>query len=723
MADLAPSARQARIRDAMAELLAKECPFSRVRAAEPLGFDAALWARVREGEASPGAADLVSLALAAEECGRALAPVPFAEWIAASRLLARAGCGARAADELVTLALRAPDGGVARLVPAGAVAGAVVALDGGALVLAPSPPPGRGPRNLPSLPLADRRLDGSGRTLLAEGAAAAELHAQARAEWQVLQAAALVGLADRALSLAVAHVRDRVQFGVPIGSFQAVQHRLADRATAVEGARLLAWRAAWATERGAPDRLAWAAAAFLFAGEAARAATAAALQYHGGRGYTLECDVQLYHRRARGWPLVLGDSAEEWRRLGALLYGEDGKARQAPPPPRDPDAGGGIDFEPGPRSEAFRAEVRAFLDAELTPEILERAHRSGTIHDRGFHRALAARGWIGAAWPVAEGGQGRGPSEMLAFAEECARRDAPTDALATTLMVAGALRAFASEELKRRVLPGVLRGELTLCLGYSEPEAGSDLANVRTAAVRDGEGWVIDGEKVFTSLAHEASYVFLLARTDPDAPRRRGLTMFLVPMDTPGIAVLPVLTLGAPGRSNRTLYRGVRVADSHRVGEVGGGWSVVNAALDLERAGFFGAVRSLEATVRHAAARGRLGDPALRARLARAWTENAVAALLTQRVAWLAAAGAPAAVESAMAKLFATESTQRSADDLLELLGAEGLLPEDEAGAPAGGAVEYEWRKAAVGTIYAGTSEVMRGIVAERRLGLPRTRR
>jgi alkylation response protein AidB-like acyl-CoA dehydrogenase len=290
-------------------------------------------------------------------------------------------------------------------------------------------------------------------------------------------------------------------------------------------------------------------------------------------------------------------------------------------------------------------------------------------------------------------------------------------------MVAGALRAAASEELKRRVLPEVLRGEATICLGYSEPAAGSDLANVQTEAVRDGDEWRIDGEKVFTSLAHEARYVFLLARTNPQAAKRRGLTMFLVPMPTPGIRVLPVYTLGAPGRSNRTLYRGVRVPDACRVGEVDGGWSVVNAALALERSGMFGAVRALEATHRQAVASGRIADPALRARLARVWTENEVAALLGQRVAWLSAGGGAPGIESAMSKLFATESAQRSTADLLELLGAEGLLLESEPGAPAGGAVEYEWRKAAVGTIYAGTSEVMRGIIAERRLGLPRTRR
>jgi alkylation response protein AidB-like acyl-CoA dehydrogenase len=716
VARLAPSAAQARVQREVEALLARECPLARVRSAEPLGFDRALWDGLRASEACTPEADPVALALAAEACGGALAPVPFAEHVAASRLLARAG--APAVGPLVTLALRPAANGVVRLAPAGAVAPTLIALDRGALVVEASAPPRSGPRNLGSLPLADRSLDAGERRSLASGAEAELLHAEALAEWQWLTAAALVGLGERVLALTLAHVKQRVQFGVPIGSFQALQHRLADRATELVGARLLALRAAWAGGRGAPDRLAWASAAFLFASGCARAATAAALQLHGGRGYTLEHEVPLFHRRARGWPLVLGDAAAEWERLGALRYGG------MEPPPRVPGAEDpeGLDFGLGPRAEDFRAEVRAFLAEHLTREVEERTRRTGTMHDWGFHRALAARGWIGASWPRSEGGQGRDPFEMRVLAEECARREAPTDALLTTWMVAGALRAVGSEETKRSVLPRILAGKCVICLGYSEPEAGSDLANVRTRAVRDGDAWVIDGEKAFTSNAHVAEYVFLLARTNPGAPRHRGLTMFLVPMATAGIAVEAVPTLGAPGRTNRTLYREVRVADGCRVGEVDGGWAVVNAALALERGGMFGALRSLDRAEHWARERGRLGEPVLRARLARVWVENEVASLLGLAVACASARGEPTGIASAMSKLYATESTQRSCDELLELLGNEGVLPEGERDAPAGGAVEFEWRKAGVGTIYAGTSEVMRGLIAELHLGLPRSR-
>ncbi len=727
MAELSPSEAQARVQRAAAALLEAECPTSRVRAAEPLGHDAPLWRALETRLAAlTDGADLVALALAAQECGRALAPVPFAEHSAAQRLLARAGHSARIEPvEVAAIVLREPRDGVAALVPAGAVATLLIALDGDALVLARSPCPGRGPRTLSCQPLADRRIDAPGREQLARAQDARALHASGVADWQVLTAAALVGLADRALALCLAHVREREQFGVPIGSFQAIQHRLADRATELEGARLLVLRAAWAGNQEAADRLAWASAAFLFASAAARATTAAALQFHGGAGYTLERDIQLFHRRAKGWPLALGDLRDEWRRLGALLFGAgappaSGAARADAA--RVGRSAGGIDFSLGARGEAFRAEVRDFLDRQLDAALLERTHRSGTVHDWGFHRALAAKGWIGAAWPVAEGGQGRDPWEMRVFAEECARRDAPTDALATTLMVAGTLREVGTELQKREILPRVLRGEITLCLGYSEPNAGSDLASVETRARRDGDDWIVDGEKSFTSLAHEASYVFLLARTNPAAPKHRGLTMFLVPMQSEGIGIEPVYTLGAPGRTNRSFYRGVRVPDALRVGEVDGGWAVVNVALTLERGGMFGAVRSLEQAQRWAAARGRLSEPEVRARLARVWTENEVASLLGLEVSWISASGRLPGVESAMSKLFSSESVQRSTDDLLDLLGPEALLPETEPDSPAGGAVEFEWRKSAVGTIYAGTSEVLRTLIAERHLALPRRR-
>jgi 3-oxochol-4-en-24-oyl-CoA dehydrogenase len=719
MASLTPSVLQARRRDEVAALLEAECPLTRVRASEKLGFDADLWRSLVAAGALADHGDLVTAALVAEVLGRHLAPVPFAEHVAAGRLLARLDRPVPEGVATLTVARHA-DGG--RLVPAGAVAEHVVTRLDGDLVLVSTPAPGVGPRNVAALPVAERDLR-TGAIVLASGAEGRAAHEQAVGDWQVLTAALLVGLADRALELTVAHVKRREQFGRAIGSFQAVQHHLADHATAIEGARLLTWLAAW---RGTPDE---AAMAFLFAAETARATTASALQYHGGAGYRLDGDIQLFHRRARGWPLVAGDLRPEWERLGGQLFPAAGQsvldapaATSAPGPDADADADGGIDFGAPPHTAAFREEVRTFLAAHVTPEVQERVHTTGTVHDWDMHRGLAAKGWIGAPWPVEDGGQGRDSWEMRVLTEEFALADAPTDGLSTATMIANTIRVVGTPEQKARVLPRVLAGEILLCMGYTEPQAGSDVANSQTTAVRDGDDWIVNGEKIYTSMAHESAYVFLLTRTNPDVPKHKGLTMFLVPMDTPGITVEPIWTLGAPGRTNRTVYEDVRVPDSCRVGDVDGGWAVMNVALTFERGGSFAATRALRDAVDWARAAGRLGEPDVRARLARVHVHNEVGSLLGMKSTYLHSIGALPGVEGSMAKLFSASTFQTSTADLLDLVGADGLLSEGEPGAPAGGSLEFQWRKSAVVTIYGGTNEIMRGIIAERHLGLPRTR-
>ena len=387
-----------------------------------------------------------------------------------------------------------------------------------------------------------------------------------------------------------------------------------------------------------------------------------------------------------------------------------------------------IDFRLTDDAEAFRAEVRAFLAEHVTDDVRARVHETGTVHDWDFYRALAQRGWIAAGWPREYGGQDQDPWHTRVFYEECALADAPTDGLSMTLMVANTLRLAGTEEQRRRVLPQVLAGDAIICLGYSEPEAGSDVANARLAAMRDGDGWVLNGEKVFTSLAHEAQYVFLLTRSSEGSRKHDGLTMFLVPMESPGITVEAMPTLGAPGRTNRTRYRDVWVSDTARVGAVDRGWDVLTVALTFERGGTLGAVRALDETVAWARSACRpdgthpIEHPAVRGRLARVAIENEVSALLSHRTTWTAARGELPGVEGSMAKLFSSESIQRSCSALLDVLGPAGALQETEPTAPVAGTVEYAYRKAAVARLYGGSSEIMRSIIAERHLKLPRTR-
>ena len=266
-------------------------------------------------------------------------------------------------------------------------------------------------------------------------------------------------------------------------------------------------------------------------------------------------------------------------------------------------------------------------------------------------------------------------------------------------------------------------------LGFTEPESGSDVAAAQTRAVRDGDEWVINGQKMFTTNAQEADYVFMLTRTNPDLPKHQGLTTFLVPLRQPGVEIQPVHTLSGE-RTNLTFYSDVRVDDSLRIGDVDGGWDVMKVSLTLERAGDQGGesirmLRAMEEWVREAVdedGRPRVGDRSVLARLGRAAAENEVTTLLCRRTAWVNESGRLPGVEGSMSKLFASEALTRQSADFVDLLGRDGIRSQGDPSALAGGAADYSFRFALGTTTYGGTSEVQRNIIAQRGLGLPRSR-
>lgn len=348
--DLGLTDEQQQLVASFADLLAKESTPERVRAAEPGGVDEALWRTLQDtGAVTMGVpesgggwgASLLDLALVAEQIGRALAPAPVVEAQVATRLLAAVGAPpavdaldrALTGESLVTLAVRPPRAGVAALTPAGAVCDAVIVLDGDRLVLVPVAGDARRPvANLAAAPLADidldRDLGGDGVAVpLATGAAAVERFEAALDEWLVLTAAALVGIGTAAHALGCAYAVERHAFGAPIGSFQGVAHPLADDATHLDGARLLAHKAAWALDGGHDRGRELAAMAFAFASRTAEAATYDAIHVHGGYGFMLESDVQLHYRRARGWARVWGDAEAGDRRAAGARYATTGGRR------------------------------------------------------------------------------------------------------------------------------------------------------------------------------------------------------------------------------------------------------------------------------------------------------------------------------------------------------------------------------------------------------------
>lgn len=306
------------------------------------------------------------------------------------------------------------------------------------------------------------------------------------------------------------------------------------------------------------------------------------------------------------------------------------------------------------------------------------------------------------------------------------RFDAPVYLSETTRMVASIIREIGTPALKDRILAGAINGDITIALGFTEPECGSDVAAAATKAVRDGDDWVINGSKMFTTNGHMADYVFLLARTSPDKPKHKGLTMFLVPGDSEGFAAQAVWTLSGE-RTNITFYSNVRVGDQWRVGDVDGGWQVLGLSLRDEHASGWGPhlIRLLDhaehwATTPNTDGSRPIEKADIRRRLARVAMETEVSTLLQRRCVWMLEQGDAPVAEGPMSKVFSTEALERASQDMVELVGADGLRSYLEPTAPEHGRFDHSLRFSLGTTIYAGTSEVQRTIIAQRGLGLPR---
>lgn len=387
-----------------------------------------------------------------------------------------------------------------------------------------------------------------------------------------------------------------------------------------------------------------------------------------------------------------------------------------------------MDFTLGESSDELRSQARAFLEETITSDLEERLYRSGVAHDDEFSAALAENGWLAPSWPPEYGGQGRNPLEILALQEELQRADAPIYNVAINNMVCHTLARMGSAQLVEDIVPRALRGEILIVLGFSEPEAGSDVAAAQCRAVPEGDGWLINGQKMFTTNGHIGDYVFLLTRTNTEVARHKGLTVFLVPMDTPGIEAQAVYTLSGE-RTNITYYTDVRIEDRWRVGEVDGGWQVLTSALqDEHSAGYVGHTERLLGLAEQWArettgpeGKPKIEDPEVRARLGRVASEIEAALLLQRRAAWMATEGDPPEAEGPMAKLYSSEMLERAAQDLTEMVGPDAIRSYFDPTAPVGGRIEHILRFSLGTTIYAGTSEVQRNIIAQRGLGLPRS--
>lgn len=388
-----------------------------------------------------------------------------------------------------------------------------------------------------------------------------------------------------------------------------------------------------------------------------------------------------------------------------------------------------MDFDYTPEQERLRAEFRERLEAVMTPE--RRAAVSGLMEGGAAmaecRRALGEAGLLGVAWPVEYGGRGLTALEQYIFSEEARRVHAPLPMI-TLNTVGPTLIQYGTEEQKQKFLPAILKGTVDFAIGYSEPGAGSDLASLRTTAVRDGNEFVINGSKMFTSGAEFANYIWLAARTDPEAKKHKGITVFIVPTDSQGFSWKPLHTM--PGVSTYyTFYDDVRVPESAIVLGENQGWKLVTNQLNLERAalGNLGALEPLFAkTVEWARTTplddGRVIDqPWVQQALARVEAQVAAYRLLNLRVNSNMSSGALGMGEASAAKVFGTELTQQVARELLDVVGQAGTRKGSDA--PLKGELESAYRLAVINTFGGGANELQRDIIAMAGLGMPRAPR
>jgi alkylation response protein AidB-like acyl-CoA dehydrogenase len=392
-----------------------------------------------------------------------------------------------------------------------------------------------------------------------------------------------------------------------------------------------------------------------------------------------------------------------------------------------------MDLRDTAEEAAWRLEVRRFIDNELPQffkdeplEGLEASALWGHPEMQVWRRKLVKRGWIAPSWPKEYGGAGMTLMQQFILSQEMAEARAPAVGGMGISMVGPTLIVHGTEEQKKKFLPTILSGETYFCQGFSEPEAGSDLASLRTRAIRDGDEFVINGQKIWTSGAHRANWMFILTRTDPDVPKHKGISYFLLEMGTPGVDVRELPDISGDVLFNEVFFDNVRVPAKNIVGEENRGWYIATTTLDFERANSMSGViaqrQNVERLIRLAKQGGTSSplnrNPLLRFELVDRWIEVRVAAMIAYQVVSMMGRGLVPNYQASMLKMFASETGQRIARSGINVLGLYGGLYGKSA--PEKGRISHNYLSTLGSTIAAGTSEIQRNVIAQRGLGLPR---
>ncbi len=391
-----------------------------------------------------------------------------------------------------------------------------------------------------------------------------------------------------------------------------------------------------------------------------------------------------------------------------------------------------MDFGFSPEEEVFRAEVCSFLDKELTPELKEdfKPWAWGRVPDepltpriREFNLKLGEKRWLGISWPRKYGGGEGTAMQGAILLEELALRRAFIPTYNAVMMSGPTILRYGTEQQKMDYLPRIARGEIEFALGYTEPEAGSDLASLQIRADEKQDHYLVNGQKTFNTAAHYADYHWLAARTDPEAPKHKGISLFIVDLKSRGITIRPLHTM-AGERTNEVFYDDVKVPKENLVGEKNKGFRYVIDALNFERVTMFltaELVPTLNELVEYARKTQRSHDPLLRQRLARIAIEIEAGRLLFYRCFWMMDRKRPLLYESGMAKMFNTEAWQHVANIGMQILGLYGQLMPDSDWTQLDGIIEEGSVATVMPTFGAGSNEIMRNIIAELGLGLPRS--
>ena len=524
-----------------------------------------------------------------------------------------------------------------------------------------------------------------------------------------------LGAATRNFEMVVDYAKERQQFGQPIGKFQAIQHKLANCLMSLEGARLTVNAAATAFDLGQPDWRYYASAAYANASPALRQVALETHHTFGAIGYAEEHEAPRHFRRTHA-DLVRHGGVRRARNEVAQTLLDDG--RNLP------------EYDLGTVGNAFRKEVREWLQEHWVKTRLPE-QRKLPFHKRGgdrqFYLEMSEKGWNAASWPKEYGGQARTPLEQLAMIEEFMAVQAPSASRGG--IQAHAFMGFGTPEQKAEFLPKLAKGDTWFCLGYSEPAAGSDLVALKTTAVKDGEEWVINGQKIWTTFAEHSDYIWLAARTDPEAKSKHaGISIFMVPMNTPGITVQPSMALYGHTFCNE-FFDNVRVPESALVGQVNGGWKILMAALATERVSMGGFVAQARQVfellldyVRQASLNGQpmKDDPIVRDRIGQLASEIEVARQLVTQSVMIMEKGRVPAHEAAMSKAYTAEMIQRVTETAIDLTGMGAILAEGSAGAITNGRIDQVLRQSIMLVVGGGTNEIQRNIIAQMGLGLPR---